>query len=46
MLGIAVYGAFCAAIVLFLALPQPGTFTLITSTAKPGSGGPNSLGTQ
>jgi leucine efflux protein len=36
MLGIADYGAFCAAIVLFLALPGPGTFALLTSTAKGG----------
>ncbi|MDP1900106.1 MAG: LysE family transporter [Rubrivivax sp.] len=36
MLGIADYGAFCAAIVLFLALPGPGTFTLLTSTSKGG----------
>jgi len=36
MLGIADYSAFCAAIVLFLALPGPGTFTLLTSTAKGG----------
>ena len=36
MLGIADYGAFCAAIVLFLALPGPGTFTLLTSTGKGG----------
>jgi len=36
MLGIADYGAFCAAILLFLALPGPGTFTLLTSTAKGG----------
>lgn len=36
MLGIGDYGAFCAAIVLFLALPGPGTFTLITSTSKGG----------
>ena len=28
MLGIADYGAFCAAILLFLALPGPGTFAL------------------
>jgi threonine/homoserine/homoserine lactone efflux protein len=34
--GIADYGAFCAAIVLFLALPGPGTFTLLTSTGKGG----------
>jgi len=36
MLGVADYGAFCAAIVLFLALPGPGTFTLITSTGQGG----------
>jgi leucine efflux protein len=36
MLGIADYGAFCAAIVLFLALPGPGTFALLTSTAYGG----------
>jgi leucine efflux protein len=36
MLGIADYGAFCAAILLFLALPGPGTFALITSTSKGG----------
>ncbi|MCB1997990.1 MAG: LysE family transporter [Burkholderiaceae bacterium] len=36
MLGIADYGAFCATILVFLALPGPGTFTLLTSTAKGG----------
>ena len=36
MLGIADFGAFCATIVLFLALPGPGTFALLTSTAKGG----------
>ena len=36
MLGITDYGAFCAAILLFLALPGPGTFALLTSTAKGG----------
>jgi leucine efflux protein len=36
MLGIADFGAFCAAILLFLALPGPGTFALLTSTAKGG----------
>lgn len=36
MLGIADYGAFCAAILLFLALPGPGTFALLTSTAQGG----------
>ena len=28
MLGIADYGAFCAAILVFLALPGPGTFEI------------------
>ena len=36
MLGIADYGAFCAAILLFRALPGPGTFALLTSTGKGG----------
>jgi threonine/homoserine/homoserine lactone efflux protein len=36
MLGIADYGAFCAAILLFLALPGPGTCAVLTSTAKGG----------
>lgn len=36
MLGIADYGAFCAAILLFLALPGPGTFALLNSTGKGG----------
>jgi threonine/homoserine/homoserine lactone efflux protein len=36
MLGIADYGAYCAAILVFLALPGPGTFTLLTSTGKGG----------
>jgi len=36
MLGIADYGAFCAAILLFLALPGPGTFALLSSTSKGG----------
>lgn len=36
MLGIADFGAFCAAILIFLALPGPGTFALLTSTAKGG----------
>ncbi len=36
MLGIADYPAFCAAILLFLALPGPGTFALLTSTGKGG----------
>lgn len=36
MLGIADYGAYCAAILVFLALPGPGTFALLTSTGKGG----------
>lgn len=36
MLGIADFPAFCAAILLFLALPGPGTFALLTSTSKGG----------
>ncbi|MDO9032797.1 MAG: LysE family transporter [Hydrogenophaga sp.] len=36
MLGIGDYGAFCAAILIFLALPGPGTFALLTSTTKGG----------
>ncbi|MBC7941191.1 MAG: LysE family transporter [Chitinophagaceae bacterium] len=36
MFGIADYGAFCAAILLFLALPGPGTFCLLASTGKGG----------
>jgi leucine efflux protein len=36
MFGITDYGAFCAAILLFLVLPGPGTFALLTSTAKGG----------
>jgi leucine efflux protein len=36
LFGVADYGAFCAAVLLFLALPGPGTFALITSTGKGG----------
>lgn len=36
MLGIADYWAFVAAVLVFLALPGPGTFTLLTATAKGG----------
>jgi threonine/homoserine/homoserine lactone efflux protein len=36
MYGITDYGAFCAAILVFLALPGPGTFALLTSTGKGG----------
>lgn len=35
-MGIADYGAYCAAILVFLALPGPGTFALLTSTGKGG----------
>jgi leucine efflux protein len=36
MFGITDFTAFCAAILLFLALPGPGTFALLTSTGKGG----------
>ncbi|MGE5863827.1 MAG: LysE family translocator [Rhizobacter sp.] len=36
VLGISDYGSFCAAVLLFLALPGPGTFALLTSTGKGG----------
>jgi leucine efflux protein len=36
MFGISDYDAFCAAVLLFLALPGPGTFALLTSTGKGG----------
>jgi len=36
MFGITDFGAYCAAILLFLALPGPGTFALLTSTSKGG----------
>jgi leucine efflux protein len=36
MLGIADFGAFCAAVLVFLALPGPGTFALLNSTGKGG----------
>ena len=36
MFVIADFGAFCGAILLFLALPGPGTFALLTSTSKGG----------
>lgn len=38
MFGIADYGAFVAAIVLFLLIPGPGNLALITSTGKGGRG--------
>ncbi|HSV69509.1 MAG TPA: LysE family translocator [Methylibium sp.] len=34
--GIADYGAYCAAILVFLALPGPGTFALLTATGQGG----------
>ncbi|MBC7380032.1 MAG: LysE family transporter [Burkholderiaceae bacterium] len=36
MFGIADYGAFVAAIILFLAIPGPGNLALVTSTSKGG----------
>jgi threonine/homoserine/homoserine lactone efflux protein len=39
MFGISDYGAFVAAIVLFLAIPGPGNLALITSTSKGGLAG-------
>ena len=36
MFGISDYGAFCAAVLVFLALPGPGTFALLASTGKGG----------
>ncbi len=36
MYGITDYPAYCLAILVFLALPGPGTFALLTSTAKGG----------
>lgn len=36
MLGIADYGAFVAAVLVFLMLPGPGTFALLTSTGQGG----------
>jgi threonine/homoserine/homoserine lactone efflux protein len=36
MFGVADYGAFVAAIILFLAVPGPGNLALITSTGKGG----------
>ncbi|MEI8325299.1 MAG: LysE family transporter [Betaproteobacteria bacterium] len=39
MFGIADYGAFCAAIIVFLLVPGPGNLALITSTGKGGVAG-------
>ena len=36
MLGISNYWAFCLAVLIFLALPGPGTFAILTSSAKGG----------
>ena len=36
MFGVPDFPAFCAAVLLFLALPGPGTFALLTSTGKGG----------
>ncbi|MEY4754337.1 MAG: leucine efflux protein LeuE [Pseudomonadota bacterium] len=36
MFGITDYGAFCAAVLLFLMLPGPGTFALLTATGQGG----------
>lgn len=36
MFGVSDFGAFCAAVLLFLALPGPGTLALLTSTAQGG----------
>ena len=36
MFGIADYGAFVAAIIIFLMIPGPGNLALITSTSKGG----------
>ncbi|GAP35074.1 LysE family transporter [Piscinibacter sakaiensis] len=36
MFGISDYGAFCAAVLLFLALPGPGTLALLTATGQGG----------
>ena len=37
MFGIADYGAFVAAIVLFLAIPGPGNLASLTATASKGA---------
>lgn len=34
MFGISDFGAYCAAILVFVALPGPGTFALLTATGK------------
>ena len=39
MFGVADYGAFVVAIIIFLAIPGPGNLALITSTSKGGIAG-------
>lgn len=39
MFGVADYGAFVAAIIIFLAIPGPGNLALVTSTSKGGLAG-------
>jgi len=39
MFGVADYGAFTAAVIIFLAIPGPGNLALITSTGKGGVAG-------
>ena len=39
MFGVADYGAFVAAVIIFLAIPGPGNLALITSTGKGGVAG-------
>ncbi len=39
MFGVADYGAFVAAIIVFLSIPGPGNLALITSTSKGGIAG-------
>ncbi|MEY3381562.1 MAG: hypothetical protein RL468_2160, partial [Pseudomonadota bacterium] len=36
MFGVADYGAFVAAVIIFLLIPGPGNLALITSTGKGG----------
>lgn len=36
MFGIADYGAFCAAVIVFLAIPGPGNFALLSATGQAG----------
>ena len=36
MFGVADYGAFVVAVIVFLAIPGPGNLALVTSTSKGG----------